>query len=377
MQNERYQAVKRVNFISAGVNAFQSLLKMVVGTVGHSSALFADGIHSLADLLSNALVWIASKIGRAPPDFEHPYGHGRFETIGSFILGLFLLGTAVGIAWDAVVHLLNREWMVPQPITLIMAILSIVLNECVFRYSMIIAKRVQSSLLRANAYHSRADSLTSLVVVFGILGAMAGLHFADAIATVLVAGFIVKIGLELTWHAVEELTDRGVSAEQIKAFEAVILNLSGVRQMHQLRTRKMRDRIFLDVHILIAPYASASEGHYIAETVHYHLKQQFGEIEDMTIHIDTEDHPEKVPDRLMPDRRAIEAFFLPALRPLLPDHHEIIDLFYFREYIEMQVILPLSVLGKNPAPYWQAKIEEMVHPIKEIKKVIIRFSLTL
>lgn len=377
MQNERYQAVRRVNVISAGVNAFQSLLKMVVGTVGHSPALFADGIHSLADLLSNGLVWVASKMGRAPPDFEHPYGHGRFETIGSFILGLLLLATAAGILWDAVVHLLNREWMVPHPITLIMAILSIVLNECVFRYSMIIAKRVHSSLLRANAYHSRADSLTSLIVVFGILGAMAGLHFADAIATVLVAGFIVKIGLELAWHAVEELTDRGVSAEQIKAFEAVILNLSGVRQMHQLRTRKMRDRIFLDVHILIAPYASASEGHYIAETVHYHLKQKFSEIEDMTIHIDTEDHPEKVPDRLMPDRRAIEAVFLPALRPLLPLQHEIIDLFYFREYIEMQVILPLSVLEKKPAPYWQNTIEERVRPIKEIKKVIVRFSLPL
>ena len=374
MQAERYQAVKRANLMSAGVNFFQALIKTIAGSLGGSPALFADGIHSFSDLLANALVWIASKMGYAAPDDEHPYGHGRFETFGSFALGLFLIFVAAGIIWDAVSHILNHQHTTPHLVTLIVAMISVVLNESVFRYSLNVATRVSSSLLKANAYHNRADSLSSLIVILGILGALAGIHYADAIATVLVAGFIFKIALELVWHAVHELTDRGVSNDEIKAYEAVILNLSGVRHMHRLRTRRMGDRVFLDVHILIAPYSSASEGHYIAETVQYHLITKFKEIEDMTIHIDTEDHPEIVPEKLLPGRRPIEVLLLPHLKIDFPDYNGMFDIFYFRDHIELQIILPLEALKIDSHDKWEIRIKKILLPIPEITIVAVRFG---
>ncbi len=375
MNKQRYLAVRKANTVSGVVNFFQAVAKTIVGWLGNSPALFADGIHSFSDLLANLLVWITSKLGHAEPDEEHPYGHGRFETVGTLVLGLFLMAVAAGLAWNAVIHILHREMIHPGIITLIVALISIALNESVFRYAMIIAKRIDSSLLRANAYHNRADSLSALIVVVGILGELAGFKFADAIATVLVAGFIVKLGLELTWRAVDELTDRGVSAEQIQAFGEVILGVSGVRQMHRLRTRTMGDRIFLDMHVLIAPYASASEGHYIAETIHYHLKKKFNSIEDMTIHIDTEDHPETVPERLLPNRKSIETMLFPFLQEELVEYVEILDLFYFRSHVEVQVILPLRALEKYKAEVWLEKVTLLLRQVPEIRVVSVRYGL--
>lgn len=376
MNKQRYEAVKKANIVSGSVNFFQAVAKTVVGAFGGSPALFADGIHSFSDLLANVLVWVTNKIGHIEPDEEHPYGHGRFETIGTFALGLFLMAVAAGLAWSAVSHIINHEVIKPTLLALLVALISIALNECVFRYSIIVAKRVDSSLLRANAYHNRADSLSALIVVVGILGELAGFKFADAIATVLVAGFLVKIGIELTWRAVEELTDRGLPADKIKAFEEIIKEVSGVRQMHQLRTRTMGDRIFLDVHILIATYASASEGHYIAETVHYYLKKKFSSIKDITIHVDTEDHPESVPERLMPNRREIEKVLIPFLQSelIFSEKRELLDLFYFRNYVEVQIILPLNALEKYPSEIWHQKLALLLKKIPDIRFINLRWS---
>ena len=374
LKTERYKAVKKANIISTLVNAVQALIKILGGLFGGSPALFADGIHSFSDLLANGLVWLTSKLGHAGPDEDHPYGHGRFETFGSFTLGLFLAVVAVGIVWDAVVHIIDRTFIVPEVMTLVVALISVILNEFVFRYSLNIATKIKSSLLRANAYHSRADSYSSIIVIVGILGALAGLHYADAIATVLVAVFVFKIAIELIWRAAHEMTEAGVELEKVQAYKAVMMSLSGVQHMHQLRTRKLGDRVFLDVHILIAPYSSASEGHYIAETVHYHLKKKFNEIEDMTIHVDTEDHPETVPERLLPDRREIEVLLLPYLKIDFTDYNGMIDLFYFRNHIEVQVVLPVEALQKLSHDEWVEKIKGILKKVPDITTVAVRFG---
>lgn len=374
MNKQRYEAVRRVNFVGAFVNLIQAILKVVVGIVGASPALFADGIHSFSDLLANILVWIASKAGHAGPDQNHPYGHGRFETFGSFALGIFLIFVGFGLIGDAVLRIIHHDFITPHIITLVVAIISVALNESVFRYSLNIATRINSTLLRASAYHNRADSLSSFIVIISILGGLAGLHYADGIATVFIAGFIIKIALELVWNAVYELSDAGIPDEQVKAFEELIMSLSGVKHMHRLRTRKMGDRIFLDVHILIACYASASEGHYIAETAHYYMKQKFPTIEDMTIHIDTEDHPETVPERLLPNRRDIEAVLFPVLKKDLPHYAGVMDLFYFRERLEVQVILPLYAIEIKSAAEWKKSLSETLKSIPDVAAVTIRFE---
>lgn len=365
MNKVRYIAVRKANAVSALVNFIQAVFKTVIGLVGHSPALFADGLHSFSDLAANFLVWLASKMSHVEPDENHPYGHGRFETIGSFVLGIFLILVATGIAYDSLLNVLHHNLIKPNLLTLFVAAFSIAANESVFHYTLHVANRVGSPLLRANAYHNRADSLTSMIVMVGILGALAGFSSCDAIAAIVVSVFILRIGLKFSWQAVYELTDSSVSHEKTKEFANLILSLSGVRHMHRLRTRKMAERIFLDVHVLIAPYASASEGHYIAETVRVSLMKKYKEIEDITVHIDTEDHPETLPERLPPTRRQIEA--------LLPMKVSSMDLYYFETRIEMRVTLPLSALEEKSALAWQAFFAEAVAILPEIKRVSVCF----
>jgi cation diffusion facilitator family transporter len=365
MKHARYLAIKKANWVSAWVNGLQAILKTIVGLIGHSPALFADGIHSFADLLANLLVWAANKVSHVEPDENHPYGHGRFETVASLILGLFLIIVAMSIAYDAVMNVIHKIHVHPSLLTLVVAVLSIIANESTFRYTLHVANKVDSTLLRANAYHIRSDSLSSIVVFIGIIGALAGFSFFDAIAAALVAGFILKIGLQLAWQAIYELTDASVPHERIKAFEQLILGLSGVKHMHRLRTRKMAGRVFLDVHVLIEPYISASEGHYIAETVRVNLMKKYKEIEDITVHIDTEDHPETLPDHLPISRREIETY--------LPFDELSLDLYYFQTHIEARVTLPLHALERQTAAEWQAQIEKCLLPLHEIKKISLHY----
>lgn len=365
----RYQKIKKANLISSFVNLFLAVIKTTFGILGKSPALLADGIHSFSDLLANLLVWLASFFGKAAPDLNHPYGHHRFETVGSFTLGLFLVLIALGIAYDAIDAIIMHHLPTPNAYTAWVAVISIIANECVFRYTVNTAKNISSSLLKANAYHSRADSLSSIIVLVGILGALAGFPFFDAIAAVLVAGFVAKIGVQLAWQAIYELTDAAVSPEEVAKIETLILGLSGVHQMHRLRTRKMADKIFLDVHILIAPYSSASEGHYIGETVRFSLMQAYPSIEDITIHIDTEDHAEKMPEALFPSRRDLEAAMLVALEPELTAQDILrLDLFYFEKHIELELILKANVLDKKTLQEWQVFVNKALSQIKEIKK---------
>jgi hypothetical protein len=171
--------------------------------------------------------------------------------------------------------------------------------------------------------------------------------------------------LKFAWQAVYELTDSSVSHEKTKEFENLILSLSGVRHMHRLRTRKMAERIFLDVHVLITPYASASEGHYIAETVRVSLMKKYKDIEDITVHIDTEDHPETLPERLPPSRREIEA--------LLPMKVSAMDLYYFEVHIEIRITLPLSALDEKSTHAWKAFFVKAMSSLPEIKTITVCF----
>lgn len=375
MIDVRYQAVKKANIVSSIVNLCLALLKTFFGIIGHSPALLADGIHSFSDLLTNLFVALASYLGKAAPDENHPYGHRRFETIGTFSLGLFLVIVALVIAYEGIDAIITGHLPIPDPFTAWIAVISVAANESVFRYTLAISKKVTSNLLRANAYHSRADSLTSVIVLVGILGALAGFPFCDAIAAVLVAGFILKIGLQLAWQAIYELSDSAVSETQLHAFEDLILGLSGVRHMHRLRTRKMADKIILDVHVLIAPYSSASEGHYIGETVRYHLMKTYPNIEDVTVHIDTEDHPETRPEFLLPTRRDLEAIIFAALdKDLKPDDIVRLDLFYFEKHLEMGFILTETLLTQKNSAAWSALINKALKEIKEVKNINIAFG---
>ncbi len=184
--------------IGAVIDFALGIAKIVVGIIGHSQGLVADGVHSLSDLATDAIVIWAAKQGTREADSEHPYGHERIQTVATVLLGLALIAVAIGIAYDAISRLFHPESLAaPTTLTLIVAAISIIAKEGIYHYTIRVARRIRSKLLTANAWHSRSDALSSVVVLLGILGAMAGLSYLDAVAAVIVAAMIAHVAWRL------------------------------------------------------------------------------------------------------------------------------------------------------------------------------------
>lgn len=303
----RYQAIQRVTVVGVLVNLVLAASKTIIGIVAQSQALVADGIHSLSDLLSDGLVYFAAKHAHHGPDQAHPYGHGRFETAGTLGLGLLLALVAIGITWDAVERLFTPEALLhPKPLALYAALFSIIANEALYHYTARVARRIKSDLLQANAWHHRSDALSSVVVLVGVGGTMAGLPYLDAIAAVGVGLMIAKIGWDLSWPAFQELVDEGLDEERLERIREIIHQIGGVLDIHMLRTRRMGGEASVDVHILVEPWLSVSEGHMIGQTVIDRLLEEISEVMDVTVHIDPEDDEKGVPCEGLPLRAVAE-----------------------------------------------------------------------
>ncbi|MCP5417632.1 MAG: cation transporter [Chromatiaceae bacterium] len=300
----RYQDARRVTLVGAVINVLLSALKVAAGWLGSSHALIADGIHSLSDLATDLVVLLAAKHGAKDADEEHPYGHGRFETLATVVLGIVLILVAFGIGYDAVSRLFQpSQLLLPGFLALSAAVLSVLVKEGLYHYTVAVARKLRSSLLRANAWHHRSDAVSSVVVVVGVIGSMAGLGYLDAIASVVVAVMIAKIGWELGWQSIHELVDRGLEQEEVEIIRNKIMAVDGVRAMHDLRTRRMGGNAFVDVDVLVDPAISVSEGHRIGEEVLMRLNSEIDEVTDVKIHIDPEDDESGAPSGDTPLRR--------------------------------------------------------------------------
>lgn len=340
---ERRRAISRTTLVGAALNLLLSVIKIAAGLVGHSQSLVADGIHSLSDLLSDALVFFAAHQAHQAPDSDHPYGHARYETLATLTLAFLLLVVAFGIGWDAIGRLFHPvELFQPGAVALIAVLASIGIKEWLYWWTLGYAKRVRSELLRANAWHHRSDSISSLVVLIGVLGTMAGLSYLDAIAAVIVALMITKIAWELGWPAVTELVDTGLEAERLAAIRRTILSVGGVRDIHMLRTRRIGGQASADVHVLVDPDISVSEGHMISVLVEQRLKHEIDEISDVTVHIDPEDDENLVAPRSLP-LRAEALARLASCWSAIPEANERqrITLHYLRGRIDVEVYFPL------------------------------------
>ncbi|MEJ2426156.1 MAG: cation diffusion facilitator family transporter [Candidatus Thiodiazotropha sp.] len=343
-RERRYEMSRRAALVGAVTNTLLAVLKVLFGLSGQSQSLIADGIHSLSDLLTDALVLFAARHASEAPDAEHPYGHGRFETIGTLVLGGILIAVGSGIIYDAGERLFApEELLVPQVVTLYVAAFSILANEALFFYTRHLGNLINSDLLRANAWHHRSDSVSSVVVLLGIGGTMVGLPYLDAIAAVLVGLMVVKIGWSLGWNATHELTDAGLEEEALGQIREVIDSVSGVKSVHMLRTRKLGGHALADVHVQVDPWLSVSEGHRIAEVVQYGLIDKVAVLEDVTVHIDPEDDEEGPSCTALPLRREAEG--------LLETHWSGLEcysqlrrmvLHYLSGGIDIDLYLPLS-----------------------------------
>jgi len=347
MLEERSRASQRVTLVGAVINLLLSVLKLVAGWLAGSAALVADGIHSLSDLLSDALVWFAAHHAAQEPDEEHPYGHGRFETAATLGLGVLLGLVALGIVWDAVLRVSKGDYPSPGALAVWAAAISIVAKEALYWYTIVTARRVNSKMLAANAWHHRSDAISSIVVLLGILGAMAGWPYLDAVAAVVVGAMVAKIGWDLGWEAMQELVDAALNPEQVRAAEVAICSVDGVRSIHMLRTRRQGHQAAADVHVQVDPRLSVSEGHMISIAVEERLKEAVEAINDVTVHIDPENDEDGPPCCDLPLRS--EALgLLRGYWPDLPEGHDIV-LHYLSGRIDVDLELPLARCDRDEA----------------------------
>ncbi|MBC3869612.1 cation diffusion facilitator family transporter [Undibacterium oligocarboniphilum] len=290
---QRAAAASRSTWTSVVVNLGLTVLQITIGIVGKSQALIADGIHSLSDLIADFVVLFASHHSKKDADEDHPYGHQRFETAASFILGILLLAVGLGMLWSAFRKLEAPE-LVPQVhiMALWVAGTALVAKELLFRYMLAIAQKVKSSMLVANAWHARSDAASSLVVGLGIIGNLAGYPILDPIAASIVGFMVAKMGWEFSWDALHDLTDRAADEQEVQAIRETLLSTPGVINVHDVHTRKMGDMIVVDAHLEVDAAITVEAGHDIAVEARQRVMQRHRVLNLMT-HLD----PWKKPDR--------------------------------------------------------------------------------
>lgn len=340
---ERYQAAQRSTWVSVAINIALTIAQVTVGILAHAQSLVADGLHSLSDLLADFLVLFANRHSSSPADFDHPYGHGRIETVASLVLGLLLSVTGIGMLLAAGVRLQDMEHLPPvQSLALYTALATLAAKEGLFRYMLAVAKRVRSPMLVANAWHARSDAASSLVVAAGIAGALWGYRFLDLLAAAVVGIMIARMGLVFAWEALQELMDKGLGTEEVSAIRQILEDTPGVIDLHDLRTRRMGHQILVDAHILVEARISVSEGHRIAEHARHRVIRAHPDVADLLVHVDCED--DTVPNQegiRLPDRPVLQTRLTELLGAETPAPEKVL-LHYLGSRVEAEIFLPAS-----------------------------------
>jgi cation diffusion facilitator family transporter len=338
----RFAAARKSTWISIFINLLLTVMQMLAGFFGKSQSLMADGLHSLADLLSDVLVLFANRHGNKHADANHPYGHARIETAASLILGASLAALGIGLLIAAGMRLQHPEQVqAVHPFTLWISIIALAAKEGMFRYMLSVAQRVRSQMLVANAWHARSDAASSLVVTVGIVGNLLGYTFLDLIAAAVVGVMIAYMGIQFARDALLELVDTGLDEEEVRAIRNTLKSTPGVMGLHELRTRKMADNALVDAHIMVDPRISVSEGHFIAEAAriavlkHHHVM-------DVMVHIDPEDDAKARPNVHLPQRHLLLVHLYSRLGESLPPSTCIV-LHYLTGKIEAELLLEASV----------------------------------
>jgi cation diffusion facilitator family transporter len=338
----RFAAARKSTWVSIFINLILTVLQVVGGFFARSQSLMADGLHSLADLLSDVLVLFANRHGNKHADADHPYGHARIETAASLILGASLAVLGVGLLISAGMRLQHPENVQPVDImALWVAIVALAAKEGMFRYMLAVAQKVRSQMLVANAWHARSDAASSLVVIVGIVGNLLGYNFLDLVAAGVVGVMIAWMGIQFARDAMLELVDTGLSQEEVRAIRNTLKAVPGVTGLHELRTRKMADNALVDAHILVDPKVSVSEGHYIAEAARTAVLNGH-HVMDVMVHIDPEDDAKAKPNAHLPQRHLLLAHLADRLGMQLPPSTRVV-LHYLGGHVDAELLFDTPV----------------------------------
>jgi cation diffusion facilitator family transporter len=372
---QRHKITQRVTLTGAAVNCALASLQIIFGLLGKSQALLADGFHTLSDLSTDFIVLYASRRSAKAADEDHPYGHGRIETLASMLLGGILVTVGVGIGLRGVDSILNPLRINPEAITIVFALLAVAAKESLYHYTLRAARKTHSSLLESNAWHHRSDALSSIVVVIGISAQLLGVPYMDALAAIVVAVMISLMGFRVGQKALYELIDTGLDIDLVRDVRQTMLGNASVVGIHNLRTRSMGGLGYIDAHIEVDPDLTVSEAHFIAHNIEHLVKKQFPKIIDVQIHIDPLDDAvkESVLAKL-PEREAIEQDLHQAWDGL-SESKQIIQtkLHYLDRLIEVDLVLPASMCTPDHAT-GIGRLQEAANSLDYIGKVNIYYA---
>ncbi|CAK7071440.1 cation-efflux pump [Tissierella sp. P1] len=283
---ENYKLGVRASWITVVVNIILAAFKVIAGIIGNSSAMIADGVHTLSDVLTTFVVLLGLRISSKEADKEHPYGHEKYESVFAKVLSMLLLLTGIFIGYEAIKVLISGETRTPKLIALIAAFLSIIVKEGMYWYTIKIARKIKSISMEADAWHHRSDAFSSIGTFAGVLGAQLGFTALDPIAGIIVSIFVVKVGVDLYIKSVKELVDEAASEEVIEMIRAKSEFIDGVKGIKSLKTRVFGNRIYVDIEIFVDSNISVKSGHDIAEKVHDKLEAEISDIKHCMVHIE-------------------------------------------------------------------------------------------
>lgn len=366
------KTILSVTLVNISVNLLLAILKIFFGFIGFSQALIADGIHSFSDVITDALVYIAAHASTHHPDSEHPYGHHRIETLGTIIIALILVSVAGSVAYEAILRLIHRAFQhMPTSSVIIVAVSAIIINELLFHYSKKQGEKINSTLIISNAWHKRSDVFISLIVLISVIGSLLGWHWLDAIGALAISIVIFKMAVFMIWNAIQELIDRGVDEKTQIEIKNIAHSISGVHSVHQLRTRLHGNYIFIDLHIIVDPYISVSEGHHIGEEVHAALSS-IRNCYDVTVHIDPENDELVHPSLHLPNRKKLGKL-LAKHWSSLPGYSQIkkINLHYLNGQLSIEVYMTQSTIDDISKNELVKKYQDAIATLNYIHSVAI------
>lgn len=286
MDNEQ-SVIRKVTVVGVAGNVLLTAFKLTAGILGKSGAMVSDAVHSLSDVFATFVAYLGVRISKRSPDKEHPYGHERLECVASLILGLILAATGIGIGRVGVMNIISGNYEsleVPRLIALIASIVSIITKELMFWYTRHYAKKIDSRVFMADAWHHRSDAFSSIGSLIGIAGAMMGFPVLDSVASVIICLFILKVAYDIIKSAISNMLDTSCDEEYEQKIREYVLSVEGVKSIDLLHTRQFGNKVYIDIEIGVDGNESFRSAHDIAERVHEGVEEKFENVKHVMVH---------------------------------------------------------------------------------------------
>ena len=295
-QEDFTREAMHVSFLSIVVNVILSVGKLLAGIFGHSAAMISDAVHSASDVLATFIVMAGIKLSDRSADLDHPYGHDKIEYIASLLLGVILAMIGLGIGYEGVKNIVTGDYLrvqLPSLMPLIAAVISIVVKEAMYRYTMVIANRINSGALVADAWHHRSDALSSIGSFVGIAGARIGFPIMDSLASIVIAVMILAVAKSIFMDATNKLVDHSCNQEMIEAMCKHVSQQEGVLGIDDIRARMFGSKYYVDIDIAANGALSLYEAHHIAEHVHDTVEANFPDVKHCMVHVSPYEEQQK------------------------------------------------------------------------------------